>query len=266
MIEIFTFDFMIRAFAAGLMISIIAPVTGSFLVIRRYALMADTLAHVALAGIALGFLVNFYPIGTALIVTIIAALGIEFLRTKKGVFGDAALAIFLSGSLAIAAVFLSFAKGPGLDLFSFLFGNILTVSATDIKLIAIFGGVILLTIGSLFKEFIFVSLDEEFAQITGKKARFLNILLIVLTAMSVALSIRVVGALLVGALTVIPVISAMHVSRSFFQTLIMAISVSLVSVFSGLILAYYFNMAPGGSIVLVALFFLILTLVFKPRS
>jgi len=254
---------MVRAFSAGLIIAVIAPVMGAFLIIRRYALMADTLAHIALAGIALGLLINFYPIGTALIVTVIAALGIELLRTKKAVFGDAALAIFLSGSLALAALLLGLVKGPGLDLFSFLFGSILTVTETDIKVIAILGGVILLTISLLFKQFLFICLDEEFAQITGKKAKILNILLIILAAMSVALSIRIVGALLVGALTVIPVISAMQVSRNFFQTIVLAVSLSLVSVFSGLVLAYYFNMAPGGVIVLVTLFFLVLTFLFN---
>jgi zinc transport system permease protein len=265
MLEIFSFDFMLRAFAAGLLMALVAPVVGVFLVVRRYALFADTLAHVALAGLAIGILSNIYPLGAALLFAVAAALGIELLRAKKKIFGEAVLAVFLSGSLAIAAVLLSFARGPAFDLFAFLFGSILTVSPQDLLFMLSFGSAILLITALLAKEFFFVSLDEEFAKISGRKARIINFLLIIIVAVVVTLSIRVVGVLLVGALTVIPVVAAMQIARNFFQTFFFSIAIALVSVISGLFLSYYFDLASGGTIVVVALLFLIFSLLLKRK-
>jgi len=125
--EIFQYSFMLRAFQAGIVVALLAPLVGVFLVLRRYSLIADTLAHVSLAGVALGFLLGFQPIITALGAVLLASLGVEKLRGSKVIYGDAALAVFLSGSLALALLFLSLANGFNVNIFKYLFGSILTV-------------------------------------------------------------------------------------------------------------------------------------------
>lgn len=262
--EIFQYDFMIRAFIAGSIVAVIAPLIGNFLVVRRYSLMADTLAHVSLLGVALGVLLKQQPVVVAIIVTAIAALGIERLRYVKKIFGESLLAIFLSGSLAVAVVLLSLAQGFTVNLFSFLFGSITTVTATDVMTIGILGSAVFVLILLLYKEFFFISFDEELAQANGLRVRAYNSLLVVLAAVTVSLAMRIVGVLLIGALMVIPVITGMQLARSFKQGVVFSIIASLFSVFAGLILSYYFNLASGGTIVVVALILFIASL-FKKR-
>lgn len=258
-LEIFQFDFMIRAFIAGSIIACIAPLIGNFLVVRRYSLMADTLAHVALAGVAIGLLTRTQPIITALICSVIAAIGIERLRGGHKIFGESVLAIFLSGSLAIAAVLLSLANGFTVNLFSLLFGSISTVSVNDLKIIISLGIVVLVSIILFYKEFFFISFDEELAAANGLRVQGFNTFLVVLAAVTVALSMRIVGVLLIGALMVIPVITAMQLARSFKQTAVISIFFSFLSVIIGLFTSYYLDLASGGTIVVVALVFFIAT-------
>ncbi|MBI2410687.1 MAG: metal ABC transporter permease [Candidatus Kerfeldbacteria bacterium] len=265
MLDIFQFDFMIRAFIAGGVIAICAPFIGTFLVVRRYSLMADTLAHVALAGVAVGLLTKTQPIVTAIIAAVVAAIGIERLRSTKRIFGESVLALFLSGSLAIAAVLLSLAKGFNVNLFSFLFGSIATVTPTDLSIIVTLGIVVCVLILALYKELFFVSFDEELAKANGLRVRMLNMLLVILAAVTVALAMRIVGVLLIGALMVIPVITAMQVARSFLHTMVIAVMVSLVAVYSGLFFSYYLDLASGGTIVVVALLFFIISTVIQKR-
>jgi len=253
MFSIFAYDFMIRAFIAGIATAVIAPTIGIFLVTRRYSFMADTLAHVSLAGVAIGYLTGLKPILTAIAASTLAALSVEQLRSQKKVLGESALALFLSGGLALAAVLLSASKGMNINLSSILFGSIATVSPSDVWWILGLGVVVLLTIFVLFKELYTISFDEELAEASGLRVRLINRILIVLAAVTVALSMRIVGVLLVGALMVIPVIAAMQWQRGFAQTLFLAIAFSLFSVITGLFASYYLGFASGGTIVLIAI-------------
>jgi len=178
---------------------------------------------------------------------------IERLRESKKVFGESILALFLSGGLAIAVVLISLSHGFNVNLVSFLFGSITTVTTTDIYIIGIVGTIILFTVILFYKEFFFVAFNEELAAVSGLNVRFFNILLIVLAAVVVSLSMRIVGVLLVGALMIIPVISAIQFRLSFLKTLFVSIVISLISVISGLFISYYLNLATGGTIVVVAL-------------
>lgn len=260
MLDIFQYDFMTRGFAAGVIIGTIAPIIGTFLVVRRYSLMADTLAHVSLVGVAGGILLNFDPIIGALIATIIAAFGMEELRGSKTIFGESVLALFLSGSLAISVILIGLARGLNVNFLGYLFGSISTVSSIDIRMIAGFGIIVVLTLYFLYKEFFLISFDEEMAKANGLPVKALNIVLIVLAAMTVALSMRIVGILLVGALMVIPVITAMQYKQSFRRTLIISVICSLVSVITGIFVSFYFDVASGGTIVVIALLTFILSL------
>ncbi|MBI2453264.1 metal ABC transporter permease [Candidatus Peregrinibacteria bacterium] len=260
MFEIFQYDFMIRAFIAGIAIAIVAPLIGTFLVVRRYSLIADTLAHVALLGVVTGFFLKLQPLFMALLTSIASSFGMEKLRHNKRLSGDSVLALFLSGSLAITSVLISAVHGFSVNLFSFLFGSISTVSSTDLYFI---GGLVLLSlffVVGFFKELFLVSVDDEIARASGIKTNFFNFLLIMLAALTVSLSIKIVGALLIGALMVIPVLAAIQFRRGFSQTIFIAILVSLFSVMSGLFLSYYLGWASGGTIVIIALIIFLFSL------
>ncbi|MEK7606865.1 MAG: metal ABC transporter permease [Patescibacteria group bacterium] len=262
MFEIFQFDFMIRAFLAGIAVAAVAPVIGTFLVVRRYSLMADTLSHVALLGVALGFLAKINPLISAAALSILAAFGLESLRTGRRISGDAALALFLSGSLAAAVVIISIAHGFNVSLFSFLFGSISTVSPSDLWLIIGFAFFALLSVFVFYKELFLVSLDEDLAEASGLKTKFLNIVLTVLAALVVVVSIKVVGALLIGALMVIPVLTALQWKRGFRGTILLSVLFSLLSAILGIFFSYYLGWASGGTIVLISLFFFLLSAFF----
>lgn len=260
MLDIFQYTFIIRGLEAGLIISIIAPLIGIFLVLRRYSLIADTLSHVSLAGVAIGLILGINPIITALLSTLGSSLVIEQLRTSKRLYGDSALAIFLSGSLAVAIVLISFAHGFTVDIFNYLFGSIVTVKSSDVTIIAILGLVVIGLIFAFYKQFVYTSFDEEAAQVSGINAKRINLLLITIAAVTVSLAIPVVGVLLISALMVIPVMTALQLRGSFKQTILYAEGISIFSVLSGIVASFYLNTSTGGTIVLITIFFFMLSL------
>jgi zinc transport system permease protein len=264
--SIFNYDFIIRAIEAGLLIALIAPMLGIFLVLRRYSLIADTLSHVSLAGVAIGLLLNINPIITALGAAVLASLSIERLRLSKKIYGESALSIFLSGSLALAIVLISYSHGFNVNLLNYLFGSIVTVRPTDvyiIGLLSIIAGVLLMI---FFRQLLFISFDEEAAQVSGLKIKLYNSLFMVLSAIIIAISIEIVGVLLISALLVLPVITALQFKKSFKLTLLIAELISVFSMITGLLFSFYFNISSGGTIVLTMLTIFILTTLFKKIS
>jgi zinc transport system permease protein len=263
MLELFSYGFMVRGFEAGLIIAIIAPLIGIFLVLRRYSLIADTLAHVSLAGVAIGLLLKINPLITAIIASVISSIGIEKLRISKKIFGESALSIFLSGSLALAVVLISFAHGFGVNLFSYLFGSITTVKQTDVYTVGILGILVIAAIIAFYKEFLYVTVDEEAAKVSGVPAKFINLLLIILSAFTVSLAIPIVGVLLISALIVVPVVTALQLKISFKKTILAAELISIFSVIAGIISSFYLNLSTGGTIVFIAIAIFILTMIYK---
>lgn len=251
--EILQHGFMQRALIAGLVVAVVCPMIGVFLVLRRLSLIADTLSHVALAGIAFGLFAGLPPILSALVVATAGGVGIEVLRARGRVFGEAALAVFLSGGLAVAIVLIGLSRGFTVDLFGYLFGAIMTVTPLDLWVI---GGLGAVTAGAVFlfyKELFAITFDEETARTSGLPVGTVNLMFTVLTALVVVLAMRIVGVLLVSALLVIPTLAAMQVAPSFRSTLGAAVVFAVSSVVLGLIAAYYLDVAAGGAIVLVAL-------------
>lgn len=253
MLNLFHYDFMIRAFVAGLAIALIAPVIGQFLVVRRYALIADTLAHISLLGVAIGLLLGLNPILTAIVVSILSAFGLEFLRAQKRLSGEMVLALTISGSLALAVVLMGLVKGAKVDFFSFLFGSITTVTLVDLATILSLGALIVAIVFRFYKPLFVISFDEELAATDGINVHTVNLLLIILSAATVSVAMRVVGILLTSALMVIPVLTAFQFGKGFKKTMALAIGFSVFSVVVGLFSSYYFDLASGGTIVLVAL-------------
>jgi zinc transport system permease protein len=263
MLELFSYGFMVRGFEAGLIIAIIAPLIGIFLVLRRYSLIADTLAHVSLAGVAIGLLLKINPLITAIIASVISSIGIEKLRISKKIFGESALSIFLSGSLALAVILISFAHGFGVNLFSYLFGSITTVKQTDVYIVGALGILVIAAIIAFYKEFLYVTVDEEAAKVSGVPTKFINLLLIILSAFTVSLAIPIVGVLLISALIVVPVVTALQLKISFKKTILAAELISIFSVIAGIISSFYLNLSTGGTIVFIAIAIFILTMIYK---
>ena len=251
--EILQYGFMQRALLGGLMIGIIAPTIGVFLVLRRLSLIADTLAHVSLAGVALGFMFGLHPVLGALIVAVVGALGIERLRASGRLFGEAALAIFLSGGLAVAVVLIGLADGFSVDLFSYLFGAITAVQTRDLWIILALGLFVLAAVAAFYKELFAMTFDEEGARVQGVPVDALNTLITFLVAVTVVVAMRVVGVLLTSALVVIPAITALRLARSFRGTLLLAVAISVASGVAGMTAAFYLDLAAGGAIVLTSI-------------
>ena len=251
--EFLQYGFMIRALIAGLAVGAICPAIGLFLVLRRLSLIADTLAHVSLAGVALGLLLGFSPTLGALGVALLGAVGIEKLRASGRLPGEAALALFLSGGFAVAVVLLSLARGFNADLFAYLFGSLLTVSPRELLLILGLAALVAAAVLLFYKELFAITFNEELARVAGIPVGTINLLLTLLTALTIVTAMRVVGILLVSAMLVVPTVTALQLSRGFRSALTLAVAFALTAVFLGLVAAYYLNLAAGGAIVLVAL-------------
>ena len=245
-------DFMRLAFATGAFVGLLAPAVGFFLVQRRMSLIGDGIGHVAFAGVAAGYLIGVSPVASALVAAVIGAVGVEWLRAKRRTAGDQALALLFYTGIAGGVVMISAAGALNADLFAFLFGSILTVTNGDLVLVAVMGVAGLALVALLYPAFVAVSLDEEGARVSGIPVAPLNVLLAALAGITIAVSMRIVGILLIAALMVLPVIAAGRVARSVRSTLLASMAIGVVAVFAGLTISYYANLAPGGAIVLVA--------------
>ena len=263
MLQLFHYDFVVRALEAGLLIGAIAPLIGIFLVLRRYSLIADTLAHVSLAGVAVGLLLNVNPLITALMASTVSSVIIDKLRTSRKIYGETALSIFLSGSLALAVILIGLSHGFNVDIFSYLFGSIVTVKNSDLYIISALSLVIVILLSIFFKQLVYISFDEEAAQVSGIKVKTINTLFILLAAAMIAISIPIIGILLISALLVLPIVTALQFRKSFNGTLLIAEIISLFSVLSGLIISFYLNLSSGGTIVLTMLTIFCLVWLYK---
>jgi zinc transport system permease protein len=245
-------EFMRIAFAAGAVVGLLAPAVGFFLVQRRMSLIGDGIGHTAFAGVAAGYLLGISPVATALVASVGGAVGIEWLRARRRTAGDQALALLFYTGIAAGVVIVSAAGALDAGLFAFLFGSILTVSYADLAVVGGLGAVALATLALLYRALAAVVLDEEGARVAGVPVGALNVVVAALAGVTVAVSMRVVGILLIAALMVLPVIAASRVARSMRGALLLSMAIGVTSAALGLTLAYYANLAPGGAIVLVA--------------
>jgi zinc transport system permease protein len=249
---VLSLEFMRLAFAVGAVVGVLAPAVGFFLVERRASLVGDGLGHVAFAGVAAGYLVGISPVLTGIAFAVAGALALEWLRARGGTAGDQALALVFYTGIALGVVLVSSAGQLDVDLFQFLFGSILTVTWTDLWVVLALGGAALATIAFLFRGLVGVVLDEEGSRVAGARVGFLNTVIVVLAALTVGISLRIVGVLLIAALMVLPVTAAQALAWSLRSTFGLGLAIGLGSVLLGLTLAYYGDLPPGGTIVLVA--------------
>lgn len=262
----FDMAFMQRAWLAGLIMALICPLIGSFLVLRRQSMIGDGLGHIAFAGVTAGALWGFSPVLSAAVACLIGSLTIERVRNLLKDNGEMVLAIFFYAGMGLAVVLASLNKDSGFNLGSILFGSLMTVSTQDLWIVGILGLGALLFVVWYYRPLQFLTYDENAARVAGLPVNKLNYLLAVLTALTVALSMRIVGLLLVSAMLVIPVACALQTAASFAGTICQAMVYGVVSVSLGLVISFYANLAPGGTIILVAtgLFLLALMLRKKP--
>lgn len=266
MIEsIFQYEFLQNAFASGLIIGVIAPLLGVFIVVRRLSLIADALSHVTLAGIAgslylsqsVGALALLNPLYLGIVASVTGSLFIERLRRLYKHYEELAIPIIMSAGLGFGAIFISLAEGFSSDLFSYLFGSVSAVSRQDLWIVISIAVVVFLFLGLLFKELFVLSFDEEYAKASGLPAKWIHMLFMIVTALVIAASMRIVGILLVSSLMTLPVAAAMRLSKSFKQALILSVVFGELAVLIGLVSAFYLDLAPGGTIVVTSIIILL---------
>lgn len=272
MIEsIFRYEFLQNAFASGLIIGFIAPLLGVFIVVRRLSLIADALSHVTLAGIAgslylsqsVGALALLNPLYLGIVASVTGSLFIERLRRLYKHYEELAIPIIMSAGLGFGAIFISLAEGFSSDLFSYLFGSVSAVSRQDLWIIIGITVIVTLFLSLFFKELFVLSFDEEYAKASGLPAKWIHVLFMIVTALVIAGSMRIVGILLVSSLMTLPVAAAMRISNSFKQAILLSVIFGELSVIVGLITAFYLDLAPGGTIVVTSIIILLLTILSK---
>jgi zinc transport system permease protein len=253
LLSLFHHDFVLRSFLAGMLIATIAPSIGLFLVVRRYSFLADTLSHVSLAGVTIGSVLGINPLLCALACSLGTAFSLEILGKQRRSFEESGLILFLSGGLALSAVLLSFSKGNALSLSALLFGSIATVSQSDLFVMSGLAGIILLFLTLLFPRLFAIALSSELALVSGMNTRLIHTIFLCLTSLTIVLSLPMVGALLLSALMVIPVLTALRFGTNFKHTLFLSVGFSLGATVIGLLLSLLFELSSGGSIVLTSI-------------
>ncbi|MBA4494163.1 metal ABC transporter permease [Paenactinomyces guangxiensis] len=272
MLEIlFRYDWMQHALIAGMIIGLISPLVGVYLVVRRLSLIAEALSHVTLSGVAAGLLLQkevawFQPVNPLYMgigFSVLGSLFVEQIRRLYHSYQELAIPIMLSGGIGLGVVLISAADGFNVDIAGYLFGSILAVGKEELITIAVIGVIVLLFFFAFYKELFALSFDEENAILTGVPRRTVNLLFIVIVALVISAAIRVVGILLVSALMTVPVAASLQFTNSFRQTIVWSVIFSQLAVLSGLFAAYYLDWASGGTIVLVSILILLLVLVIK---
>ena len=261
------FDFIRYSLSSGLLIGFIAPLIGAFIVVRRLSLIADALSHVTLGGISFGmFLLTIIPVFSVInpmwfgiLFAVIGALLIEKLRTSFSNYQEIALPIIMSAGIALSAIFISLADGFNQEIVGLLFGSISAVNISDLTTIIIITIIVLIFIVLFYKELFILSFDEEYSKVIGIP-KWIQFLFIVIVAMVISASMRVVGILLVSALITLPIAISMRITKGFKQLIALSIILGELSVILGLIIAFYMNISPGGVIVVLLVVMLILTM------
>lgn len=282
-IEVFAFPFMLRAIATGILVGVVGPMVGAFLVHRQMALIGETLAHTAFAGVAFGMLVVAFAGGivggvigdeatllvVALVVSVVGALGLQWLTARTDNYGDVPISIVLTGSFALGTVVISLSRGfvaLTVDIEDFLFGSLAIVTVEGARIVALLSVVVTVLVISHYKQLLLVTFDEQAARAAQCDVRFYNALLVVMTAVVVVGAMQILGVILVAGLLVIPVAAASQIAISFRETVILSVLFGQVSVLSGLFIAVAAGLPPGGSIILIAIGFYLLAVVRSDHS
>ena len=250
----FSYDFMQRALVAAIIVGIIAPLIGTYLVQRRLALLGDGMGHVALTGVGVSFLLGSAPVATAMVVAAIGAVVFEVIRSRSRTAGDLALALIFYGGIAGGVLFASLAGGKGAAaLNQYLFGSLSTVTADDLKGLVVLALIVVVVLVVFGREMFAMSLDPEVAEVQGIRTTGMSMMLTVLAAVAVVVGMRTVGLLLVSAIMIVPVAAAQQLTRSFRTTMALAVALGVVASAVGLTSSFALDVPPGPTIVFASL-------------
>lgn len=262
MFSIFQYDFMQRAFIVGLLIAIITPCIGVIVVLKRLSMIGDSLSHNSLAGVAAGLAFGVNPILGAVVFSVAAAFGIERIRKSFPRYSEIAIAVIMSTGIGLAGILSGFVKNSA-SFSSFLFGSIVAITDFELYIVIGLSTVVILSAILLYKELFYITFDEESARLAGVPIKTINFIFTLLTAITISISARTVGTLVISSLMVLPVASAMQIAKSYKQTVIFAVIFAIIFTVSGLYISYYADFKPGGTIVIVGVITLICVLVYK---
>jgi len=265
LLSIFQFGFMQRALIAGLVIATVCGVLGVFVVLRRTAPLGDALAHVSFGGVAIGIAAGLFPIEMAILIAVLGGIGIRVLQ-ERHLYGELSLTVIQAAGLGGGVVVISMVGGLNVEILSFLFGQILTVTWSDVALIVVLLAATILVLAVLYKEFFLLTFDPEGARVSGLPVRALDTGFTVLTAITIVLAMQVVGVLLVSALLAVPAAAALQLRVGLKGTMLASVFIGMLSVAAGLVLAVFLNAAAGGTIVLLCLAALFTSLLMAGRS
>jgi zinc transport system permease protein len=250
-LDFLQYTFIQRAFVAGSFVAIVCSTLGLFLVLRKMSLIGDGLSHVSFGAIAFGLFVGVYPFYIAIPIVIAGSLLIIKISEKTKIYGDAAIGIVSAIGIASGVVLASKSRGFTVDVFSYLFGNILSISNLEVLLVIVLSFVVLVVLYFFYWDLFSATFDEEYAKTTGIHTEFINVILTVLTAITVVLSVKVVGVMLVSALLILPAVTALQIAKSFQTTIVLGGLISFISVIVGISVSFYLDMPAGATIVLV---------------
>jgi len=261
--DLFSYQFFQNALIGGIIVAIVCGLVGLFLILKKEAMIGDGLSHTAFGGIAIGLLIGINPLLTALGVSILAVFILSYMRRKKIATSDSATAVMLALGFSTGLIIISIAGGFNIEIFNYLFGSILTITPTDLLLVSGLSTFVLLFIGFFRRELLSMIFDEEDSKIRGIPTNYLTIIFDLLTAITIVLSIKVIGTILVVALLVIPGMCALKLNLSFKKTLLSTALFSTLSTTTGIIISAIFNVVTAGIIVFVLVTFFLLTLIYK---
>lgn len=260
--ELFQYDYMIRAMIVGLVLSVVIPAMGVVIVNRRLAMIGDALSHVSLAGVMFGLLVGINPILGAIIICAVAALSMEWIRRRFPSYGEISTAVIMSTGVGLASILSGFVKG-GANFESFLFGTIVAITDFEFYMILLVSAAVVLFLLLNYKKLLYLSFDSISARLAGIRGDRLSGLFVLLTGLTVAISARTVGVLIISSLLVLPVSCALQLKLSYKKTHVASVLFGILFTEGGLILSYYLGLKPGGSIVLIGVATLIVLLIKK---
>ena len=261
--ELLNYGFVQRGIIAGTFIAVLCSVLGMFLVLRKLSLVGDGLAHVTFGSVAVGMLLKVYPFYVAIPLTVMSGVGILKLIQRTRMHGDAAIGVVSSAGVSIGVLVASLAGGFNVDLLSYLFGNILSISKGEMVLSIILSIGVILVVLLYYNQLVSITFDEELAKVSGIKTEKINTLLIMLISLTVVLSMRVVGIMLVSSFLILPNVAALQLAKSFKKAIIFSIGISVFSVVFGIAISFSFNLPTGATIVLTNLLVFLLSLLIK---
>lgn len=263
MFEILSFPFIQRAALAGLLVGLSLALLGVFVVLRKMSFFGDAIAHFSFTGIALGFLFNINPIFTAVIFSILLALGIGFIQNKTKISSDTTIGVFFSGAAALGIFIIGLLHGYRSDLFQYLFGDILAITSTDIWIALILAVIIVIAFALLWRQFFKITFNREMAETSGIRVAALEYIFMILLAAATAIAIKIVGIILVTALLIVPAATAKNIARNFKQMIGYTVIFGITSVLVGLFSSYFLNTASGPSIVLTGIILFAISSLFR---